>query len=448
MRLNSKGPTCILIILLILLSTEISYSQRTGYTKNEFMQRRAALMGQVDSGIIILFGDGDPLPGIRFRQDNDFFYFTGVEDFNSILLMVPSTKQTILFLPPQSDKEISRSGANYLSDSEAGKTDAGFEDIQPITMFNEWLARNLGKYKNIINMRLSPRDHVDTASDETARYQARRMNTVWNSYLTVDQFRVKLMKEIYTNVRLKDVSPLIREMRAIKSKEEIEIYKINGKVSALATKQAMEITKPGMYEYELEAVAEYILKKNGCQGSAFQAIVGSGPNVNLWHYDKNNRKMEEGDLVVMDYGGSLDYLCMDITRTWPVSGEFTREQRKVYVAVLEAQKEMIAASRPGITYEEVGEIGGEILKRHGYEGFLGFFPGHFVGLSSHDGLGIASGPMKPGHVFAIEPIVEFPDKQIHVRIEDTVLITEDGHIVLSQLVPKEIDEMEVIVGSK
>jgi len=404
-------------------------------------------MERVNEGVIILFGDGDPYPGVRFRQDNDFYYFTGVEDFNALLIMVPSSKQTILFLPPQSPREIMVGGANYLSDPEKGKKEAGIENIQPITMFNEWLARNLRFLESRIHMRLSERDNVDNHPYEIALYQSRRMNTIWNSYLTVDQFRVKLMKELYPNAILKDISPLIWDMRAIKSKEEIEIYKINGRISAEAIKNAIAVTKPGRYEYEVEAAALYILFKNGCQGNAYPAIVGSGPYVNVWHYGENGRKMESGDLVVMDYAGSLDYLCVDITRTFPVSGKFGDEQLKVYKAVLEAQKAMIAASRPGITYEEVGEIGRKILDKHGYGEFGGGFPGHHVGLCTHD-VGRTSGAMKPGHVWAIEPIVEFPDKQIHVRIEDTVLITETGHLVLTSIVPKEVEEVEKLAGTK
>jgi len=436
------------ILLIFIVTVNTANSQQTGYSREEFIKRRNNLMKEINEGVIILFGDSDPLPGIRFRQDNDFFYYTGVEDFNGILIMVPSTKQTILFLPSQSPREIMVGGANYLSDPEKGKKEAGFENIQPVTMFNEWLARYLRNYDNIIYMRLSERDNVDNNPYETALYQARRMNTIWNSYLTVDQFRVKLMRDLFPNAVFKDVSPYIWEFRTIKTKEEIEIYKINGKISAEAIKNAMAVTKPGMYEYELEAEALYTLRKNGCQGNAFQAIVGSGPNCNVWHYSKNNRKMQAGDLIVMDYGGSLDYLCMDITRTFPVSGSFTPEQRKVYAAVLEAQKAMIAASRPGITYEEIGKIGHEILVEHGYgDLYGGGFPGHMIGLCTHD-VGRTAGAMEPGHVWAIEPIIEFPDKQIHVRIEDSVLITEDGHLVLSASVPKEIEEIEKLVGSR
>jgi Xaa-Pro aminopeptidase len=233
-------------------------------------------------------------------------------------------------------------------------------------------------------------------------------------------------------------------LRMIKSPREIEILKYNGRASAEALKRAMQASAPGKYEYELEAEAKYWLVKNGFQGDAYPAIVGSGPMGNQWHYEDNGRQMKAGELVVMDYAGSLDYLTMDITRTWPVSGNFTDAQLKAYECVLEAQKAMIAAIKPGVTRETVRSIGEAIFKKRGFDPQYAY-TGHYVGMSVHD-VGDWSLPYEAGMVMAIEPIIDVPG--LHIRIEDSVLVTPTGTEILSQGVPKEVEEVLALLRQR
>jgi Xaa-Pro aminopeptidase len=231
-------------------------------------------------------------------------------------------------------------------------------------------------------------------------------------------------------------------MRTIKSAREIEILRANGRISAEAIRRAILATRQNGFEYEIEAEATYWMFRNGVQGNSFPPIVGSGPNVNIWHYQANGRQYKDGDLVVMDYGGALDYLGVDITRTWPVSGQFTPDQLKAYQCALEAQKAIIAAMTVGATRAQTRAIGEAIYKEHGFEG--GSSAGHYVGMSVHD-VGDGSLPFQPGMVIAVEPIIEDASKQLHVRIEDTVLITEKGPEILTPGVPKEIDDVLALV---
>ena len=231
-------------------------------------------------------------------------------------------------------------------------------------------------------------------------------------------------------------------MRTIKSAREIEILRENGRISAEAIRRAILATRENGFEYEIEAEATYWMFRHGIQGNSFPPIVGSGPNVNVWHYQENGRQYKDGDLVVMDYGGALDYLGVDITRTWPVSGAFDDLQLGAYRCALEAQKAIIAAMKPGATRRETAEIGRAIYQKHGFPG--GASAGHYVGMSVHD-VGDGSLPFRPGMVIAVEPIVEDASKQLHVRIEDTVLITEAGPEILTSGVPKEADEVLALV---
>ena len=233
----------------------------------------------------------------------------------------------------------------------------------------------------------------------------------------------------------------------IKSQEEREIMRRNGKISAEAVKQAMLATESGVFEYEIEAAAMHIILKHGAKGPAYPPIVGSGPNTCIMHYEENGRQTEDGDLVLMDFGADLDYLCMDITRTWPVSGKFTPEQREIYQIVIEVQKACIEAYKPGVTSEDVQKHVSEVMKKKGLDprGQRGGI-GHYVGMCVHD-VG-PRGPLREGMVFAIEPGLYYPEKNIGIRIEDTVLITKDGCEVLSKDVPKEIDEIEKLMARR
>jgi len=437
----------LILCSLFLISFASSFAQRTGYSRDEIIQRKKALMDQVQEGMIILFGESMPQPGAHFRQDNDFYYFSGIEDMNAILVMTPKTKESFLFLPVQTQREEISEGPNLMKDGKA-KEKTGLTDILPLSYFDEFIARNARRQGLAFYLRLSPRDFVDNARWETLIFVARKNRIHYNDQIPLDNYRLNKLKERYPAFEFKDIAPFIDSLRSIKSQEEIEILRRNGKISAEAVKQAMLETAPGVYEYELEAAAMHVILKNGAKGAAYPPIVGSGQNSCIWHYSQNSRKIEDGDLVLMDFGADLDYLCMDITRTWPASGKFTPEQREVYSIVLEVQKACIEAYRPGITEEEVRNHVAELMKKKGLDqrGLRGGF-GHHVGMAVHD-VGPSGVPLKEGMVFAIEPALYYPEKKIGIRIEDTVLITRDGCEVLTHGVPKEIEEIERLMAKR
>jgi len=421
------------------------FAQRTGYSKEEIIRRRNALMEQVKEGMIILFGEVFSQPGAHLRQDNDFYYYSGIEDMNAILVMTPKTRESFLFLPRMTEREEMVDGPNLLKDKEA-KEKTGLKEIYPLSYFDEFIARHTERFGAAFHLRLSPRDVVDGDRWETSLMIGRKNRIHYNDQISLDNHRIKKLKERYPSFEFKDVVPLIDSLRLIKSSEEIDILRRNGKISAEAVKEAMLATKPGVYEYELEAAAIHVILKNGAKGPAYSPIVGSGPNTCIWHYSENSRQIEDGDLVLMDFGANLDYLSMDITRTWPASGKFTPEQKEVYTVALEVQKACIEAYRPGVTEEDVQKHVAEVMKKKGIDprGLEGGI-GHYVGMAVHD-VGLQGIPLKEGMVFAIEPGLYYPEKNLGVRIEDTVLITKDGCKVLSRDVPKEIDEIEKLMA--
>jgi Xaa-Pro aminopeptidase len=224
------------------------------------------------------------------------------------------------------------------------------------------------------------------------------------------------------------------------------------KIGAEGVKEAMKGTRPGMFEYELEAAARFVYTKLGARGDAFRPIVASGPNTLIWHYSANNRQMKDGDVVYMDYGADYEYYTSDITRTWPVSGRFTPEQEKMYRCILEVRDTVIAAMRPGVTIAKLRDIAEEVYKKHGFhKEFLAVnrYIGHAVGISVHDVFpSDRARPFEAGVVFNVEPILEIPEKKIHLRLEDTVLITPTGAENMTAGVPANVEEVYTLIRQK
>ncbi|MDO8835398.1 MAG: Xaa-Pro peptidase family protein [Vicinamibacterales bacterium] len=427
--------------VLVVLGVLVVGAERMGYPPAEFIARRQALAKELGTGTLVLFGRNTPQAGIRFRQDNDFFYFTGNEDLNAALTLNAATGAATLYLPRQSAGDIRALGKNWLEDPEKSQS-WGFAAIRPIEELAVVLARLSLAPEPVLWARLQPGDEADINRGEHATHLATRLGHIGGAHLTDDAHRAGYFRSHFPSLQMRDVTPLIDRMRTIKSPREIDILRHNGAISAEAIRRAILATRLNGFEYEIEAEATYWMYRNGIQGNSFAPIVGSGPNVNVWHYAANGRQYKDGDLIVMDYGGALDYLGVDITRTWPVSGEFTPDQLRAYRCALEAQKAIIAAMTVGATRAQTREIGRAIYAKHGFPGSAG--AGHFVGMSVHD-VGDGTGPFRPGMVIAVEPIIEDASKHLHVRIEDTVLVTEHGPEILTSGVPKDVDDILALV---
>jgi len=433
------------LLAVLYLSQSAAHAERMPYSPEEFVTRRQALCASLgEEGMVLLFGGTMPHPGYRFRQDHDFFYLTGNEDLNTALAIDLEKCTAHLFLPVQDEREIRSDGWNLLHDENAAET-FGYKALHPLGHLGEFLSRRRTGSQQEIFVRLSERDEVNQSRGNKALYLSRRFNNPWSAQPSLDSWRITTLRQHYPYYTLIDISPFIDSLRVIKTRREIEILRYNGAFSAQAIRHAIQMTRPGRFEYELEAEAKYLMLRKGSEGNGYPAIVGSGPNVNIWHYRTSGRQMNAGELIVMDYGASLSYLTVDITRTWPVSGVFDKLQEKAYKCVLEAQKAIIASMKPGVTRAQTREIGQKIYAKHGFEEHGSPGAGHFVGLSVHD-VGDRNAPFAPGMVIAVEPIIEIKEKQIHVRIEDTVLITENGAEVLTAGVPKEIDDVLSLVG--
>ncbi len=443
MALGHPATKLTLAFVLVAFLAARPGAERMGYSADEFAGRRQRLATALERGTLVMFGATEASPGIRFRQDNDFFYLTGNEGENAALVMDAPSGQSHLFIPKLTPVEIRYEGGNWLEEPDAARK-YGFASIQPLSGLHEFLARRRGVSGPVtLWTRLSERDEVNFGRVDAAIRTARRLNNPFAHQADADAVRVEQIRQMFPYYALQDVTPHLDALRLVKTSREAEILRHNGRVSAEAVGRAIAISAPGRYEYEHEAEATHWMLKHGLQGGAYPAIVASGPNGNQWHYEGNGRQTKAGELIVMDYGGSLDYLTIDITRTWPVSGRFTAAQRKAYDCVLEAQKAIIAAIRPGVTRDVVRRIAEDIFRKHGFDPRYAYI-GHYVGLSVHD-VGDWNAPFQAGMVMAIEPIIDIPEQQLHIRVEDTILVTANGAEVLTGAVPKEVNELLALI---
>ena len=440
-----------LFLLLSSLAASAQYTDRTAMNDlggpKEFAARRSELAAKLKTGYVLLFAKTQEPPATHYREDNDFYYYTGLSDPGAILLMDVATQRATIFEPQQSPREVQVYGANLLSMSKDEQKELGYTAVAPLPALDGALSFLFGNgVERDLWVRLGFADKPDGARFETGRDYAAEYNNPYGQNLPGDRDALVKLRERYPAAQFHDITGAMDAMRNIKRPQEIEVLRRNGRISALGDEQAIAMAHPEMYEYQIEAEAEYIFRYAGAQGLAYPAIVGSGVHANTWHYFFNRDEIAPGSIVVFDFAADLDHMTMDITRTFNIDGKFTPEQAKWYNVDLESQKATIAMLRPGNTYEQAADAGKKVFDREGVGSQWMGYPGHFVGLATHDVM-LPKGPIQAGQVVTVEPIVEFPDKHWHFRVEDTILITANGPEVLSSAIPKEMTDVEKLVGS-
>ncbi|HKD83899.1 MAG TPA: aminopeptidase P N-terminal domain-containing protein [Terriglobales bacterium] len=438
-------------IVLTTLEASAQYTDRAAMNDlggpKEFAARRTELCAKLKTGYVLLFAKMQVPAAEHYREDNDFYYYTGLSDPGAIMLMDVATQRASIFEPQQSPREVQVYGPNLLSMSKDQQKELGYPAVAPLSSLDGALSFLFGAGGDRdLWVRLGFADKPDGARFETGRDYAAEYNNPYGQNLPGDRDALLKLHERYPAANFRDITGAMDTMRNIKRPGEIEVLRRNGKISAQGDKQAIAMAHPGMYEYQIEAEAAFVFRNSGAQGLAYPAIVGSGPHANTWHYFFNRDKIESGSIVVFDFAADLDHMTMDITRTFNIDAKFTPEQAKWYNVDLESQKAVIDMLKVGNTYEQAEAAGKKVFEREGIATQWYGFPGHFVGLATHDVM-LPKGPIQAGQVITVEPIVEFPDKHWHFRVEDTVLITANGPEILSASIPKEIADVEKLVGT-
>jgi Xaa-Pro aminopeptidase len=429
------------LIGIVYLQAAGAFAEDTSY----FAARRDALMKKIDGAVAVLQGAPDTRAYAAFRQDNNFYYLTGVEVPNALLLLDASQRHSILFLPGRNE-ETERWEGSRLSPGPETRRLTGVDEVLELPQFEAELEKRKNALR-ILYIPLSPQETSATSRDRALQHDAARQEDPWDGRASRESaFERNLQAKLGPSVSISNLSPLLDAMRRVKDAQEIERLRLAGRIGALGLKEAMRSARPGMYEYQVAALAEFIFSWHGASGPAFYPIVGSGPNSCILHYSRNHRIIAAGEIVVMDFGADYRYYQSDITRTFPISGRFSEEQASLYQVVLEAQKAALEKVRPGSSFDALSEAVKQVLERYGYAKYLTHGVSHYVGMSVHD-VG-NSEPFEPGVVLTVEPGIYMPDKNLGIRIEDTVLVTKDGFEVLTKTVPKELIEIEKLMSEK
>ena len=420
------------------------------FNKSEFLARREKLFEKIPDGIVVLFAAKEQHYPVKFRQSPDFYYLTGIEEPGAVLVLSGPNKRSILFAPKRSEVQIRADGPGIWQ-VEKREEFYGLTRVMPIEEFLANLPFITGRAKKLYMLRGSP-GNVQNAREELDYYELLEMSQSVSGRIPESKSAINVIQQLAPQLALQDLNPLLDEMRWIKSPYEIELVKKSGEIGAEGVKEAMKGTQPGMYEYELEAAARYVYTKRGARGDAFRPIVASGPNTVILHYSANNRQMKDGEIVYMDYGSDYEYYTSDVTRTWPVSGRFTPEQEKMYRCILEARDTIIAAMKPGVTIAQLQDLAEGVYKKHGFhKEFMevGRYVGHTIGISVHDvEPPDRQRPLAAGVVYNVEPLLEIAEKKIHMRLEDTVLITPTGAINMTAGAPAALDEIYSLIRQK
>ena len=449
-KLSSTGIRYLFFTALVFFALTVNTFAQKPFDKAEFVARREKLFEKIPDGIAVLFAARGQFYPVKFRQAPDFYYLTGIEEAGAILVMHGPNKSTFLFAPRRSESMIRAEGPGIWQ-LEKREELYGLTRVQPIEEFLAMLPFWATRVKKLY-MFMGSQGNVQNAREELDFHELLEMSQSPLGGVPESKRAISIIQQMLPQLTLEPLNPLLDEMRWIKTPYEIELIKKSSEIGAEGVKEAMKGTRPGMYEYEIEAVARYVYTKLGARGDAFRPIVASGPNTMILHYSANNRQMKDGDVVYMDYGADYEYYNSDITRTWPVSGRFTPEQEKMYRCILEARDAVIAAMKPGVTINQLKDIADGVYKKHGFgKEFqaLGRYIGHTIGISTHDvDPRDNNRPLVAGVVYNVEPLLEIPEKKIHMRLEDTVLVTPTGALNMTAGAPAGLEEIYALVRQK
>ncbi len=450
MKRHLLAVVCVCVTVSLIIATPTARALDT----TEYASRRSRLMGDIGNGVAIFLGATTPASDVAFRQGHDFFYMTGVEIPDAILVVDGMRKESVLFFTMD---EKSADGLGIPVDLVRSPTTVtGIERVMPVEGFNGYLA-GLARRNTPLYTLFRPEEIGPENSNEKFNALQRTMTmNVWDGRLTRELQFVKLLRERFPQIDVRDSSTFVWNLRKYKSPAELAIMREAAQLGVEAHKAFIRSTQPGVAERSLAAVFDFVSALGGSRGLAYYTIIMSGKNHAYGHYHAYDRVLADGDFVILDAGPDVGNYHVDISTTFPVSGTFSARQRELYEAALVVRNAAIDTYRPGITLRQVGQRMEEALNANGLERFAADFASiiryggynHSIGLATHDVMGTFAGPdevLQPGFVFACDIQLFRIDEEIGIRIEDTVAITASGRDVLSAGAPRTVAEIEALM---
>lgn len=410
-----------LITLLILLINgilfEIAVSQQNDF--EVFKQRRQILCDSLKQGIAVLYSSGEETE-TGYRADGNFYYLTGIDDPGAILLLAPGFYQEqYLFMAPR-DLEKERWTGNRPAISDSLKNLWGFDVIRTSNMLN--LAINsLMKNTSTLHLISSLKSISDDIPPDLTLYR-------------------KIMEHT-PNTSIENSTRFIEQMRMIKSEKEIKAIEKAIEVTHNGITDLLAEVKPGITEFQLDGIIENSFKRQGAQNMAFSPVIGFGEQGAILHYEKRDKVLESGKLLLLDVGAEWNRYSADISRTIPIDGKFNERQAELYDLVLKAHDVAIAATKPGAYLHDIQEATEKVFREAGYIDYFLHGVSHHMGLDVHDVYNKYT-PLSPGMVITIEPGIYIDEEGLGIRLEDDVLVTDKGSRILSKDIPIKREEVE------
>lgn len=423
----------------------------------EFQARRVRVADQIGSrATAVIAGAGATGAFDVFRQTNEFYYLSGVEVPHSYLLIRGHTREATLYLPHQDAKHEQSEGPQLNCDRpDDARRLTGIEQIAPLARLADDV-RNSG----CLYLPQQPAEGRQACRD-TLRYRQHLADAdPWSQRFTPEQHFRSLVAASAESAELHDLSPILDELRLVKSEREIALMRQAGELTAQGIRAAMRRTRAGLLEYQLAAAADHVFADAGAHGAGYRPIVASG--VNIWnaHYFRNQDKLVDGDWVLMDYAPEVAYYTSDIGRMWPVSGRYSDRQRELYDFVVEYHEILLQVIRPGLSVSQLAQEAQLRIRplweawpfsksdyrnaaKRMIESEVAFT--HPVGMAVHDVGDYRDAPLRRGIVFALDPQLWVPSESIYVRVEDTVVVTDDGIEVLTAGAPRRADQIEAVM---
>jgi Xaa-Pro aminopeptidase len=442
----------------LLLARQSQPHFTTAFPIEEFAERRARLMERIGDAAAVLQGAPEMSAELAFRQNNQFFYLTGVEVPRALLLIDGRTKRSTLYLPPPR-----REGYNgpELGPGEQAARITGLDAIVERGAFAAAIAQ-LGAEGRVVFTPFRPEVRGGGSTGDAIAHARATAGDPWDGRPSrEDAFRQKLAGAA-PRAELRDLDPILDALRFVKTPREIAIMREATRITGLGIMEAIREAAPGRYEYELSAAAEWVFRRFNAQGPAYFPLSAAGPNMVYSHYHRGLRKLADGDMVQFDYAPDYQYYTSDISRVFPASGRFSPRQREFYTIYLRLYQALMASIRPGVPISQVAREAGLKMRdiiaaftfadptiRDAATRFAGGFQsdrprnglGHALGMEVHD-VTVRRESFQPGEIFTIEPPISIPNEGLAMRIEDVILITERGFENLSAFVPIEIADLE------
>ena len=410
-----------------------------------YQERREKLLATLPEYSITILMSGKAAYNIGderhpFDVDRSFFYYTGLDNENLVLMFVKTARmnQTILFIEPFDPVQAKWVGGKILADE--AREISGIKDVRYVDSLKDTIAMYINHYGMLNQF---------TLCGELSKQEYDQPWPVADLFNEIRKYN--------PDVQIRNIAANTTRMRLVKDADEIEKMRKAISVTNAGIKAMMQASRDYIWENELEAYFDFVLKSEQTE-HAFHTICAGGKNATVLHYGKNNQQTKPGDLVLVDLGAAYKYYNADISRTFPVSGKFTDRQREIYEIVLRANKMVMEVVRPGMTtrdlnnkviefyQQELPKIGllkdGKTVRDYYWHGVS-----HHLGLETHD-VSLFDEPLQPGNVITDEPGLYLEDEGIGVRIEDDIMITEDGCICLSENIMKEVDEIEAFMQNR